>query len=54
MSYDPILGVRYISDDVDPRTESQQVVYADVQEQLNRARNIQAKQFRNTKNTKQK
>ena len=54
MSYDPILGARYISDDTEPRAESQRVVYADVHEQLNRARNIKAKQIRHIKNTKQK
>ena len=53
---DPILGVRYITvtDCADPRTESQRIIYSDVQEQLTRTRNIKAKQFRHTKNTKQK
>ena len=54
MTYDPIMGVRYIMDDTDPRTESQRVIAAKLQEQYNRTRHIRAKQMRRQNNTKSK
>jgi len=53
MIYDPIMGARYISVDVDPRTETQMTILAKMQEQYNRERRARAKQLRRN-NTKQK
>ena len=50
MSYDPIMGVRYVTIDVEPRTEEQRVMSARTAELYNRTRHTRAKQlFKNTK-----
>lgn len=52
--YDPIMGVRYVTVDVEPRTEKQRVISARVAELYNRTRNTRAKQVRRANNTKSK
>lgn len=54
MSYDPIMGVRYITVDNDPQTNAQRTIKSKVVEQYNRTRHIRAKQLRRIKNTKAK
>ena len=52
--YDPIMGVRYVTVDVEPRTEEQRVISARVTELYNRTRHTRAKQLRRANNTKSK
>ena len=54
MSYDPIMGVRYITVDNNPQTNIQRTIKSKVVEQYNRTRHIRAKQLRRIKNTKAK
>ena len=53
-TYDPIMGVRYVIVDTDPRTEEQRTISARVQEIYNRTRHARAKQLRRQNNTKSK
>ena len=52
--YDPIMGVRYVTVDVEPRTEEQRVISARVTELYNRTCHTRAKQVRRANNTKSK
>jgi hypothetical protein len=54
MSYDPIMGVRYITVDVEPRTNAQRAIRTKITEQYNRTRHARAKQLRRANNTKSK
>ncbi|MBR2286384.1 MAG: hypothetical protein IJ866_02925 [Alphaproteobacteria bacterium] len=54
MSYDPIMGVRYVSVDVEPRNENQRVIASKATELYNRTRHARAKQLRRANNTKSK
>ena len=54
MSYDQIMGVRYVSVDVEPRNENQRVIASKATELYNRTRHARAKQLRRANNTKSK
>lgn len=54
MTYDPIMGVRYILTGTPPCTEPERAINVKVQEQFNRTRHIRAKQWRRANNTKSK
>lgn len=54
MSYDPIMGVRYITVDIEPRTNAQHAIRTKITELYNRTRNTRAKQLRRANNTKSK
>jgi len=52
--YDPIMGVRYITIDAEPRTEEGNIVSARVQELYKRTINTHTRQLRRANNTKSK
>ena len=54
MTYDPIMGVRYIISEEEPCSESQRVLKAKLTEKYNRTRHIRAKQLRRAQRTKSK
>ena len=54
MSYDPIMGVRYVTVDVDPRIEEQRVISARASELYRRACRTHTQQMRRANNTKSK
>lgn len=52
--YDPIMGVRYITVDIEPRTNAQRAIRTKITEQYNRTRHTRAKLLRRATNTKSK
>ena len=54
MFCDPILGVRYVSVDVEPRIEENSIIQNSAKEKFARANNIRATQMRKEQNTKSK
>ena len=53
-TYDPIIGVRYIVINIDPRTEQEHNLSARAKELYKRTRNTHAQQLRRANNTKSK
>ena len=54
MFCDPILGVRYVSVDVEPRIEENSIIQNSAKEKFARANNSRATQMRKAQNTKSK